>query len=482
MADKAAPHVVSLVLNRVEGDSRVIKTAKSAMNAGFDATIVGVNSVTAVETVCIEGVKVIRVPNFSKRLAQIGLWPDLNGRRSLDLLLEGNGRAMLDAIDLEGIDILHSHDMFGLKLGSMIQEEAAAGGRTLPWVHDLHEYVAGLETGADNDYRAAALRYERRYLHEADELLTVSRALAETVASRYHLEKVPEVVLNAPTVDHEPLSRRDIRNAVNVPNDAPLIVFVGVANELRGCDTIVDALTHLDGYHLAFVSQNAFAKDLKKKADAGPAAGRFHLHPYVPSDEVTSFLRTADLGIHGLVHYPNGEVALPNKLFEYMHAGLPIISSDVAAMKAFIQENDIGEIYVAGDARACADAVRRAYERKDSLRANITTELKAEYSWERQSRKIVESYQRLAAGDRPRLAREDQVIAIEKRDRATVAADVRLARAAAESSAYFIRSEINAAADAAVKNWIDARTAIVRKEGPRGLIRRLRAKLSQGRA
>ncbi|MEE4210226.1 MAG: glycosyltransferase family 4 protein [Parvularcula sp.] len=439
MSKQHRTHVVAVVLNRVEGDSRVIKTARVALEAGYDATIVGVGSSKTAETLEIEGVRVIRVPNYSKCLAQMGLWPNPEGIRHLDLLLDGVGRTMLDTLDVESIDILHSHDMFGLKLGSMIAEEISTGGRRVPWVHDLHEYVAGLESNVGTDYRAAALRYERRYLHKPDVLMTVSEPLARTVAERYNLAADPSVVLNAPFRSQENNGKSEVRSALGLADDIPLVAFVGVANDLRGCRTMVKALKQLDQYHLVFVSQNAYAKELKREADAGPAAGRFHLHPYVPTDQVSAFVRTADIGIHGLVHYPNGEVALPNKLFEYLHASLPIVASDVAAMKGFVEKHDIGEIYEADNVESCANAVRRAFERRQIIKANITDELKMEYSWEHQSRKLLSIYRELEANDISLLSAAEREEAIKLRDRTNAEADVRLSRAASEINGALLK-------------------------------------------
>lgn len=155
----------------------------------------------------------------------------------------------------------------------------------------------------------------------------------------------PTVIYNAPPRESYSKTANDIRSHLGLPTDVPLVVFVGGATPLRGCDTILKSLSYLDGVHLAFVSQGKYVEELIQLAENMNISERFHVHPYVSSDQVTSFIRTADVGIHGLVHYPNAEVAMPNKMFEYLQAGLPMVVSDVASMKEFVESHNIGSVF-----------------------------------------------------------------------------------------------------------------------------------------
>jgi len=405
------PHVVSIVMNMVEGDSRVIKTAQAAINAGFRATIVGVAFSPDTVTREIEGVPVVLLPHFATELRKYGLWGS-SATRDLRLLVGGHLQALIPEIVRLSPDLLHSHDMIGLKLGASAAQAMITGGRAVPWVHDVHEFVAGL-TGEAANYMPVCLGYEREYLHKADHCFTVSEPLADELESRYALASRPTVAYNAPNRGSFDDSGPEIRSTLGLAATDPLIVYVGRATRLRGCDTILDAVMKLDGIHLCFVSQGSYVEELKAKAAKAGFGQRIHLLPYLPSHQVTTFIRTADVGIHGLVHYPNGEVAMPNKMFEYLHARLPIVVSDVAAMKQFVESNKIGTTFVAQDVDSCSTAITQALDRAEGLRSNITDELINEYSWEAQERKIQSVYQTLL--DEPRLimpaARESAAMA-----------------------------------------------------------------------
>ncbi|WP_445501647.1 glycosyltransferase family 4 protein [Microvirga sp. G4-2] len=393
------PHVVSIVMNAVEGDSRVIKTAQAAINAGYRATIVGVAFSPDVVRQEIEGVPVVLLPHFATEMMKYGLWGGASAR-DLRLLVGGHLQALIPEIVSLEPDLLHSHDMIGLKLGAATAQAMTMSGRAVPWVHDVHEFVAGL-TGEAANYMPTCLGYEREYLHKADYLFTVSEPLADELESRYALVTRPTVTYNAPNKSTFEESGPDIRSTLGLAPTDPLVAYVGRATRLRGCDTILDAVMKLDGVHLCFVSQGSYVEGLKARASKAGFGHRIHLLPYVPSHQVTTFVRTADVGIHGLVHYPNGEVAMPNKMFEYLHARLPIVVSDVAAMKQFVERNNIGATFVAQDVDSCTSAIKRALGDVERLRSNITDELIEEYSWEAQERKIQNVYRGLLSAAKP---------------------------------------------------------------------------------
>ena len=116
-------------------------------------------------------------------------------------------------------------------------------------------------------------------------------------------------------------------------------------------------------------------------------ADRVHFRGYVHYADLPAFLETADIGVYPLQTGPvNHEISLPNKFFEYSHARLPLVVSNVATMAAEVRRLGNGEVFTSGDAESLAAAIGRCWPTDQYRRAYRDPALLSEYSWERQTR------------------------------------------------------------------------------------------------
>ena len=139
----------------------------------------------------------------------------------------------------------------------------------------------------------------------------------------------------------------DLRALCGVGPDTPLLVYSGSAAPQRGLATVVEALPLLAGVHLALVVSDP---DAPHDPRADRRRDRVHAVPYVPHDQVPRFLAAADAGLIPIHHWPNHEIALITKFFEYSHARLPIVVSDVRTMAETVRATGQGEVFRARDA------------------------------------------------------------------------------------------------------------------------------------
>ena len=156
----------------------------------------------------------------------------------------------------------------------------------------------------------------------------------------------------------------------------------------RGLYTAVDALPKLPGVHLVLVTNNKgnYVESLKLSAKSNECLDRLHIIPYVPPEMVSSFVRDATVAIHPMIHYPNAEIALPNKLFEYMHSGVPIVVSDCDSMGRFVRKWKVGEVFEAENTEDFANVVRSVVDNRDAYVRHIRefSILNQYFSWENQ--------------------------------------------------------------------------------------------------
>lgn len=286
-------------------------------------------------------------------------------------------------------DVIHAHDVYMIGIAERAVARARAAGRTVGWIYDAHEFVPGMSRYSRTRIAAMA-DLEGEYIGRADWVITVSEPIADAIQQRCHLRVRPTVVLNVPSLDR-PRSEQppSVRAVTGLADDVPLLVYSGNIDPDRGVTTLVESLTYLDGVHAVIVTnapeENRYVQTLRGVAANGGAGDRLHLAPYVGGDDIIDYLASASVGVHGLSHVPNHEMALPNKLFDYLHAGLPVVVSDVKAMSEFVTSLGIGEVYLVGDPASLADAVRRVLgDRERYASASRTPELLRRYSWEAQ--------------------------------------------------------------------------------------------------
>lgn len=360
---------------------------------------------------------------------QVWFWRAVKGDQAWRWLEPGlwnYERAFGPVIDELAPDLIHAHDFRMLGVGARARQRARAAGRPVRLLWDAHEFLPGARPRRDNArWLPAHLGYEREYAPYADAVVTVSDALAELLHREYGLAARPTVVLNAPVVaplDDGIAADGDAARAEPAPGpgggaasrppalralcgidpETPLLVYAGSAAVQRGLDTVVAALPRLPGVHLALVvadPQAPYVRQLGADAARLGVAERMHALRYVSPWQVVKFLSGADVGVIPLHHWPNHEIALITKFFEYAHARLPIVVSDVRTMAETVRATGQGEVFRARDVADFVRAVRTvladparyraAYDGPDSPLPGWT--------WEAQAERLDEIYQRLLA-------------------------------------------------------------------------------------
>lgn len=492
--DRAGKHIVMLVANGVTGDSRVQKSARSAREAGYAVTVIGMakSGERSIETV--GGVRVIRVAveyvlaqaivqkrkvtHYAvEREAQAGVKSEMRSRRArvtrtqerLDrLLARGASRAvcmplrmfiradevvlLASKVALVGLeravqrearlaalqappdpaeresehfraklsdignaylaelaqmefDLIHAHDFAMVECARRAVDKTATTGGRSPFIYDAHEWVRGL-TYLPPGRQAVIVESEAHNIRSADAVVTVSPVLAERLRDEHSLDETPQVVLNAPVAGaFDPSAAHSVRAQAGLADDIPLAVYSGGMHESRGVMTLIQALPLVPEVHLAIVASSphsAHVVDVLAEAERLGCADRVHLVPYVSPEEVSSYLRTADVGVHPLLRSGNAELALPNKLFEYLHARLPMVVSDMPSMADMVSTHGWGAVFSAGEPQRLAEALRRVLADPSPYAAALEEpQARNRFSWERQVETLVRTYDRLILDQNP---------------------------------------------------------------------------------
>jgi glycogen(starch) synthase len=339
-------------------------------------------------------------------------WQSVMGDRSwrrLDRNLWDWEVAYGKVVDRLRPDLIHANDFRMLGVGARAAVRARAQGRPVKLVWDAHEFLPGIKPWSDHPrWHPAQCAHEREYAPYADAVMTVSETLADLLIKEHGLTERPAVVLNTPEAagpadeDREPA---DLRALCGIGSDVPLVVYSGAAAPQRGLDIMIEALPRLEGVHVALVVLKPtapYVRELLTRAEELGVGDRVHAMPYVAHDQVVPFLSSADVGVIPIHHWPNHEIALITKFFEYSHARLPLVVSDVKTMAEVTTSTGQGEVFTAEDVDDYVRAVQAVLSDPKPYRAAYDTPgLLEQWTWESQAKVLDQVYGRLLSAGRP---------------------------------------------------------------------------------
>jgi glycosyltransferase involved in cell wall biosynthesis len=390
--------VAMIVLNDIIHDGRVLKTARTLTDQGYDVTLFGMwrSGNARISSTKIAGMNALIFPDPATFLRSANV-------RALrwEHMVAYLRACMWSHVERVNPRFIHTHDYHALPLGFEFVRRLREMGHTVHWLHDFHEYVAGIDHMAP-DWQRVALEHEARGIGLIDHRFTVSPMIRDWLQERYRLPEPPTVVLNAPPVSAVRADAgRTVRSDLGLEPAVDLIVFSGGVTEARNLHTVVSALADCPGCHMALITNNTgdYVERLRQIAADGGYADRLHFLPYVQPHEITAYVRDASLGVIPYLRSGNSNAAMPNKLFDYLQAGLPIVASNLDLIQSFLRQWQIGEVFDQDDVRDCAEAIGRMLRRQDFYRNNIQAneELRREATWDAQSKKILEAYRKLEA-------------------------------------------------------------------------------------
>lgn len=377
-----------LLHKSVVADSRVRREARALVAAGHEVTIVHVPPPDEPRRAAIDGARLVAAtpPARLRRLP-------LHAHRLLML-------ALLVARALRARpQVVHAHDAAMLLPALAVRR--LCGARVL---YDSHEYALGVPYRT-RGWALLVRAVEGGLIRRCAAVVTVSDGIARLLQERYRLRRRPAVVRNLP--DRAVLGARGrpdgeptLRAALGI-GAAPLVLHQGAPAEHRGCEQLIAAVARLDGVHLLFLGDGepGFQRRLADAAAAHGASERVHFAPAVPLERLLAATAEADVGVSLLeATCENHRRALPNKVFEYLAAEVPVVVNDLPELRALVREHGVGWVADGADPRALAAVLAEALAGKDDprLRRRVAT-AGAELTWERERRRLLAVYDALAA-------------------------------------------------------------------------------------
>jgi len=294
-------------------------------------------------------------------------------------------------------DLVHAMAYMGIPVG------LAVGRGRVPVLYDARDIYVDAANLARLPGFARRLfgRIERSWARRAARVVTVNEPYARVMAGRWDVP-MPLIVLNCAWRRQPPSERPDrIRAALGLAPERRIVLYHGGFSRDRGIEQLIDGLSLLPAdVDLVLLGYGVLEATLRARAADPALGGRLHVLPAVPPTELIDWVASADIVAMPIQPTTlNHRLTTPNKLFEAMAAGVPVVASDLPGMSGIVRESGCGTLVDPTDPTAIATAIRALLDLPEADRAAIGRRgLEAHletYNWDAQSARLLAEYGRL---------------------------------------------------------------------------------------
>ncbi len=388
-----------LVTNDVLNDPRVQKEALGAVKEGFEVIVLGyVSERTKGNTEEIrDGYRIVRLETkIPRRKPATGFMKDLQTEIQYFLWFMDMNRVFAKAVRRFAPDIVHANDLDSLP-GS-VWGAKRIGAKVL---YDAHELWVEMYKHGIWYHKLLFSAFERYGIRNADYTVTVNGSIADIMAGRYKVKK-PSVVHNCPW-RHPGANGHNLKQKMGIHRDTPLVIYQGRFDYDRGLEELVLAGEYLDKAVLALRGYGSNEADLRRIAEEKGLLDKkvIFLDPVEMSDLVPA-IYGADIGV--IPYKPvflDHLLSTPNKLFEYMMAGLSLVANDLPEIKRVIQNHGCGITYENAEPKRIAETINRIAadpDRLEAMKKNSRTAASTRFCWENEMNTLISHYHAMTDG------------------------------------------------------------------------------------
>ena len=366
------PDIVFALTGDLYRNIRAVKQIRALSSAGFSVTVLTLRS----DAAAFELPAGIRVD-----AVEVNTSDGIRFFRSVDVAF-GRAAARIHA------RCFHASDLY--VLSAMARAASFYSAHLTYDARELYPHVAA--TVRRPWVRWYWTSVEKRNIRAAEVVFTVSGLIAEHLVRMYRINR-PVVILNVPPRSAITPSGR-LRELAGIDEITPLILHLGQMRRSRGCEMIIRAMLDVPRAHLVFLGYGPERNNLQQLVQNLGLTNRITFLDAVPPEEVPSIAAGADVGVTLLEDTClNHRYALPNKLFEYMAASVPILASDLPEIRSVVRGYDLGLTVDPSNRESVAAALRKMTEHPDlrtAWRANAATAAET-FNWESASHHFIDA-------------------------------------------------------------------------------------------
>lgn len=262
-----------------------------------------------------------------------------------------------------------------------------------PLVFDSHEYFTEVPELINHPFKKRIWKYfEKKIVPKVKKAYTVCHSIASLYQTEYNIAF--QVIRNIPVKQES----TEIPENFILNKNKKYIIYQGALNIDRGLPEAIEAMKYLEGIILLLVGDGDITIELKKLVKKLKLEEKVIFSGRLPFEQVWFYTMQAHLGLSiekdiGL----NYRFALPNKLFDYIHAGIPVLISNLPEMVHIVNHYNIGLITEYHDPKKLSEIMENAVLNQSQREIWIKNLLKAqkELTWENEEKELLKIFESL---------------------------------------------------------------------------------------
>lgn len=263
----------------------------------------------------------------------------------------------------------------------------------IPMIYDSHEYFTETpELVGRPRVQRVWKRIEGFVVPRLKEMITVCDSVAELFHEKYGVDC--HVIRNIPP--RASLPPRGEKSTLNLPDDKHLLVLQGSGiNIQRGAEELVEAMRYLDDCFLMVIGGGDVLATLKQMTTDLHIDDRVCFLPRMPYAEMMAYTQLAELGfVLDKDTNLNYRFCLPNKLFDFIQAGVPVVASNLVEVGKIIKKYDIGLFIPDHDPKSIAATIRQGLDDQEARMRwkQGLAQAAEELCWENEQQTLIEIY------------------------------------------------------------------------------------------
>lgn len=243
--------------------------------------------------------------------------------------------------------LVFAADMYSLPSAISISKKLKRkSGSRVQLIYDSREIFSALGPLSGQSFKQKIISYlEKRFIRKVDKFVVSGELDAEYLKSYFKTEKPFFVIKNYPK-KQEIVKTNYLRERFNISTDKKILVYQGVLLGGRGIMPVLKAMNQLrENYAFCIIGSGGKEEEFRKYVLDYNLQDCVYFHTAVEYTVLLNITASADIGLCLIEPISfSYELALPNKLFEYIACGLPVLVSDLPALRKVIEENELGGI------------------------------------------------------------------------------------------------------------------------------------------